>query len=258
MNVAVQFKKPEFENNLHDWERSMGVVGCTPGGLNCQGGGPALLLNHNPLNMRKVTMMNHPVWSAAPSFDDLAAAYPRRGEGAEGFAVVHCEVLHSGALTRCTAVKEDPVRHGFADAAEQLVSKFRVSPEVMNYAPQGDPIAVEIPIRFVPPRQLVDRTVTAPAWLAGVDPETTPKLFPPEAAAKGLTTGHGVASCTVRSDGSLAACRAETSNPDGDGFGEAAAKLASKMRMNLWSSDAQPVEGGTVLVAVQLSLAGPK
>ena len=255
MNVAVQFKKPEFENNLQDFERSLGLAQGEMCLSNCSIG-QDLQLNHNPLEMHRVTMMSHPVWSAAPSFDDLAAAYPRRGDGKEGFAVVHCEVLGSGALTRCFAAKEDPVRHGFADAAVQLASKFTVSAQVMKYAPHGDPIAVDIPIRFVPPNQLAERDVAAPVWLAGVDPEYAPKVFPPEAASKGLATGHGVARCTVASDGSLRGCQAESGDPDGLGFGEAAAKLASTMRMNLWGSDAQPVEGGTVRVAIHLNLAG--
>ncbi len=46
----------------------------------------------------------------------------------------------------------------------------------------------------------------------------------------------------------------EAGDPDGLGFSEAAAKLASTMRMNLWSADGAPVEGGVVHIPIRLNL----
>ena len=65
---------------------------------------------------------------------------------------------------------------------------------------------MDVPIRFSPPRVEQQRTVTSPAWVAGFDPDLAPKVFPPEAAAQGLTTGRGVAKCVVAHDGSLTNC----------------------------------------------------
>jgi hypothetical protein len=87
-----------------------------------------------------------------------------------------------------------------------------------------------------------------------MDPRATPKVFPPEAAAGGLTTGRGVARCTVAADGSMASCAPEPGEPDGVGFSEAAATLASKMRMNLWSADGAPVGGGVIHIPIRLNL----
>jgi hypothetical protein len=94
----------------------------------------------------------------------------------------------------------------------------------------------------------------APAWLTSFDAKAAPRLFPPEAVAQGLATGRGVARCTVGAGGALAACVPEPGDPDGLGFSEAAAKLASGMKMNLWSADDAPVEGGVVHIPVRLNL----
>jgi hypothetical protein len=247
MNIGLEFRAPNSSNNLQDLASAAKVGG--DGGINAAN----LAVSQNPISMRDIVMMNHPVWVEAPSFEDLAKAYPRRGGGVEGYAVAHCEVERTGFLNKCIASKELPAAKGFGPAAIALAHRFKVSAEVMKYAPHGAPIEVDIPIRFPAPGA-EDRTVSAPAWLAGFDPEQVPKLFPPEAAAKGLTSGRGVAKCLVTPDGSLADCAPDAADPDGMGFSEAAVKLAATMRMNLWSADAQPVEGGTVRVAIRLNL----
>ena len=94
----------------------------------------------------------------------------------------------------------------------------------------------------------------APIWLAGFDPAQAPRLFPPEAIAKGLTTGRGIARCTVGADGGLTGCTPDSADPPDLGFSEAAARLASPLKMNLWSADGAPVEGGVVRVPIRLNL----
>ena len=56
----------------------------------------------------------------------------------------------------------------------------------------------------------------------------------------------------MAADGALTACAPE--GEDSEGFSDVAAKLAGAMRMNLWSADARPVEGGTVYVGMRLNL----
>lgn len=250
MNIALAFNAPTPDDNLHDLMQASNPM--KGGGID----GSNVQLHHNPIEMRRVVMMNNPVWVKAPSFDDLAKAYPAKGGGVEGYTVAHCEVSRStGAVNNCVIAKEDPVRHDFAKAAKTLAGEFRVAPEVMKFAPHGAPVEVDIPIRFTAPAAL-SRTVEAPNWLAGVDPEAVPRLFPPEAAAKGVTTGRGVARCVVAADGGMTDCTPESAEPAGLGFAESAAKLASTMKMNLWSADAEPVEGGVVHVAFRLNLGG--
>jgi hypothetical protein len=247
MNIALEFKPPVSENNIADIERS---CQCT------ELPGAKINVTHNPLNMRRVVMMNHPAWTATPSFEDLGGAYPKDAGGLEGFAVVHCEVVRkTGKLIRCSLAKEDPANHDFGAGALKLAALFQVSPKDMAYAPPNGAVEVEIPVRLAPPAELARHAVTAPNWLAGFDPLQAAKLFPPEAAAKGLATGRGVARCVVGPDGVLTRCQPEAAEPQGLGFSEAAVRLASTLRMNLWSADGEPVSGGVVDVPIRLNLA---
>jgi hypothetical protein len=58
----------------------------------------------------------------------------------------------------------------------------------------------------------------------------------------------------VAADGAMTGCTPERAEPDGLGFSEAAAKLASGMKINLWSADGAPVEGGVIHIPVRLNL----
>jgi hypothetical protein len=54
--------------------------------------------------------------------------------------------------------------------------------------------------------------------VAGFDPAQALKVFPPEAAAKGLATGRGVVECLVTQDGGVTDCEAKEADPPGLGF----------------------------------------
>ena len=208
-----------------------------------------------PLELHKVTMLDFPVWASAPSFDDLAAAYPAKGGGTEGYVAEHCQVLRSGALFGCSPIKEDPKGDGFDKAALALTRKFKVAAELAR-APHRDMLYVDVPIRFPAPGspEMRERAVMAPVFVAGFEADKAVRLFPPEAAAQGLTTGRGVARCAVGGDGALSACQPEPGDPDGLGFSEAAVKLAATLKMNLWSLDGAPVAGGVIHVPIRLNL----
>ena len=143
-------------------------------------------------------MLDHPIWAEAATFADLASAYPATGDEVEGYAVAHCNVARSGDLTGCQITKANRLKSaGFGAAALKLSRKFRLAPELVKLEP-GEQLWVDVPIRFPPPGAEQTRTVTAPTWVASYDPTTALKVFPPEAAAKGLTSGRGVARCVVR------------------------------------------------------------
>jgi TonB family protein len=214
----------------------------------------------NGLAMRKVTMLDDPIWLTAANFDDLARAYPARGGGIEGYAAAHCQVVRSGtaagSLKDCQIIKESPDGHDFGKAVLSLAGRFHLAPSVAAQAPNRNEVWVDIPIRLPPPTARSERTVMAPVWILGVDPRATPKVFPPEAVAGGLTTGRGIARCTVGPDGVTADCTPEAGEPDGLGFSEAAAKLATGLKMNLWSADGAPVAGAVVHIPIRLNLKG--
>ena len=248
MTIVLHFKAPNSQFGVG----SPGDDGIPTG----QGGSAALgqgLQVQNPLELRPVTMLDRPIWAHAATFEDLASAYPAQANGVEGYAVDHCKVMPDGSLTNCQTIKETPDKLGFGKAALSLADRFRVAPGWTRAPDRGD-LWVDIPIRFEPASAAGPRTVDAPMWLVGVDPDSAPKLFPPEAAAKGLTSGIGVARCTVQADGSLTDCTPETADPDGLGFSESAVRLASVMKMNPWTADAAPVDGASVEVRIQLNL----
>jgi hypothetical protein len=258
MNIAINFKPPSAESNLAELQANTGAVPPEAGDkasnlgeheLNARN----LMVYHNPIAHRPLTLIDGPAWVQAPSFDDLDKAYPAAGGGVEGYVVAHCKAERTGALSRCAVAKELPVGHGFGKAALTLAPQFRLSPEAMAQAPAGAPVEVDVPIRFPPPAEAGDRTVRSPIWLAGYDPLSLIRQFP---AALGKPDSAGsVVRCQVATDGSLTACATELTSPDGIDFDEAAVKLASRLRMNLWSGEAGPVEGGVVHIPVRRDLA---
>ena len=253
MTIRIVFKAPSQDFDNQEFQRAL-----TRG----KGGFGTLDIppTHNPILTRNEAMLDNPVWATAATFDDLAAAYPAKGGGVEGYAAAHCRVERdgdkAGALRDCQIIKEAPNGHDFGKAALALALKFRTAPATLAAIPKREPLWVDIPMRLEPPAEVAERLIKAPRWLAGVDPKAAPKLFPPEAVAQGLTTGRGVARCTVGPDGALTACAPEPGDPDGLGFSEAAVRLASGMKMNLWSADGAPVEGGIVHIPIRLNLKG--
>ncbi|THD81863.1 MAG: TonB family protein [Phenylobacterium sp.] len=235
MNIAVNFKPSEMEIDLRRIQETSSKV-----------------LDH-PIASRSVTLMDWPAWTRAPGFEDWAAAYPAKGGGVEGYAVAHCKVQPTGALTRCVVEKELPTGHDFGKAAVALAGQFTVSPETMARAPRGAPIEVDVPVRFPPPAEAKDRTVREPFWIVGSDPRSLMRDFPAGVAKPG-SPGAQVA-CEVGADGALTGCRIELTSPDGLDFDDAAVRLASRLKMNLWSAEAGPVQGGVVHLPVRLDMA---
>jgi TonB family protein len=230
MTIAVKFRSPDTQLDVK--------------GQNFFG---------NRMPMNAITMLSRPVWAEAPSFEDLARAYPAKAGTAEGYLVAHCQVMPAGDLRNCQIVKELPAKLGFSKAAMTVVHKFKVTPELAQ-TKHSNPLWVDIPIRMPPPAAIQGHPPISPNWLTGVDPASAPGVFPPEAVAKGLTSGRGVAQCIVAADGSMASCAPQAGDPDGLGFSEAVAKLALLLKVNRWSADAGPVDGGEVRVAIRIDL----
>jgi TonB family protein len=253
MAIRVLFKAPSQEYGGQQLQDDLSRNGGRLGTF-------TLSSTHTPIATRPETMLDNPVWATAATFDDLAAAYPAKGGGVEGYAAAHCRVERdgdrAGSLRDCQVIKETPVGHDFDKAALSLAMKFRAQPATLAAIPKREPLWVDIPMRLQPPIASEERVIKAPRWITGIDPKTTPKLFPPEAVAQGLTTGRGVARCTVSAEGVLTACAPEPAEPDGLGFSEAAVRIASGMKMNLWAADGTPVEGGVVHIPIRLNLHG--
>jgi TonB family protein len=250
VDIAVKFHPPRRDLNVQALEKGDNAF---------DRGDPknnVILTNRvfigNPLVGKTVTMLSKPVWAAAPGFEDVAGAYPAKAAGAEGYVVAHCQVAPAGDLKNCVAVKETPDDLGFAKAALPLAYKFKVIP-ALAVSPDGHPLWVDIPIRLPPPEAQQDRTV-APHWITRLD--AAPTVFPPQAAARGVTRGVGVVDCVVGPGGALTQCAPGPGAPADLGFSEAVAQIASGLKVALWSDDAGPVLGGRVRLELRLDKDG--
>jgi TonB family protein len=262
MNIAVQFSMPETRSNLADLQkRSAGMETLPPEGAGAAGRGSGsqaadardLVIFDNPVQMRKITMMDSRAWAQAPGFDDVAAAYPATGGGVEGYAVAHCRVQKTGVLEHCVAAKEFPQGRGFGKAALGLTAKFRVATAALAAAPSGAPIEIDVPVRFPAAADARDRIVHSPVWVAGSDPISLIARFPAGVVRRPTTPG-ALVTCVVGPDGTLTGCKVELTSPDGIDFDDAAVAMASQLRMAPWSAEAGPVLGGVVRINIKPSM----
>jgi TonB family protein len=67
-----------------------------------------------------------PRFASAPSFEEVAAAYPRGARDRNGWAILGCRVEPGGGLAACKTLKESAAGQGFGEAALSLTSRFRV------------------------------------------------------------------------------------------------------------------------------------
>ncbi|MGH7022869.1 MAG: energy transducer TonB family protein [Caulobacteraceae bacterium] len=202
------------------------------------------------------TLIVHPVWATAPSFADVGAAYPAEAAGAAGHVVLQCRVVRDGALKICSTFAEEPRGKGFARAAQTLVPRFRMSAESLPAKDSG-PAYVDVPFLLIDPSsvEFKQRRIGAPTWRLALDPTKVAQVFPAAAAAKGITTGRGVAKCSVAADGALTDCQEMPGDPDGMGFSHSAVVIASAMAMNPWTDEGGPVDGATIALPIRFNLA---
>jgi TonB family protein len=196
-------------------------------------------------------------WVAAPSFADVAAAYPDIGGGRTGEVVMHCALSRDGAARACKVLYERPIEQDFGAAALKLAHLFRMQldPRLLR---TGLPIGANLTVRMAPPNasEASERLISDPLWTVVDDVGRITALYPAEAKKKGVTSGLGAADCTVASDGALTACQAGPDDPPGLGFSEAAVKAAQTLRMSPWTGVGGPVDGARVRLPLRFSLNG--
>ncbi len=221
--------------------------------INFNPDGLALPRPGEPSLERPMTMPLDPTWVSAPSFADVAKAYPARAAGASGRVSLRCDVTRKGGLNDCDMLLEDPPGKGFGAAARSLVPLFRLA---VDGKIEGDR-RVNLPFRFTDPGspEFKAHHIALPTWVVLPDPNQMARLYPEVAANRHITTGRGVAECTLDRAGAMTACQPAPGVDDSLGFATSAAQVAPVMRANLWTQEGGPIDGAVVEVPIRFNLA---
>ncbi len=198
-----------------------------------------------------------PVWARAPTFEDMAAAWPAEaGDLPEGVVALRCKLAQNGSLRECIVAGGIPKGSMFGKAALTLTDRFqmKMSPEEATKYANSDVI---ISFQFYNPATPAGRAkkVVKPTWITQLDPKAIVALYPTAAADKGVTQGVGVADCAVAADGLLVDCKVAREDPAGLGFGVSAVAVAGVTRMNPWTAGGRPVQGARLKLPIRFNLA---
>jgi TonB family protein len=206
------------------------------------------------------SVITQPDWVAKPNLEDLRTLYPPEAlkNRVEGRAIIHCDVNAEGALVACSVVKEDPLDLGFGDAAMRMANLFRMRPQTRDGLPTSGG-KVNIPILFTlpPPTTATNGgsppQTPAPDWRRKPTGENLAQVYPAHAARANIE-GRGIIRCEVTAEGTLTNCFVLAEGPSGEGFGEAALKLAKYFVMRPMTKDGVPVAGGVITIPIRFQL----
>lgn len=191
------------------------------------------------------------IWANAPSYADVAAAYPAKARAAKvgGRVTLYCQFTSKGELRECHTVAQEPKGYGFEAAAMKLKSQFRAMTK-----PEGDKdltkASIQLPITFDP--ALLEEgkiAVGKPDWATIPGPDDVKAAFANVPTSAGAV--RAVLACSVAQGGSVTDCKVESETPAGAGAGSAAVALSSKFRLATWTSEGLPVVGGTVRIPLR-------
>ena len=199
-----------------------------------------------------------PPWTVAPSAAQVAAAWPtaEAGDAPTGQAVLRCDLDKTGVPHACDVISENPMGKGFGKAAKRLSRSFQVVFE-SDQAKSLNDYKVDIPFRFRNPAGPEGRKLTKPRWIRTLTIEGMAQVYPEAAAAAGVTTGLGAASCALTTTGDLVECQAVREEPAGLDFAAAAIKAAGLIRMNPWTTEGDPVEGLRITLPIRFLWEAP-
>lgn len=194
------------------------------------------------------TVLTTPIWVKAPSRADVDAVYPPRAD-VEGLVTLDCALTETGALKNCVVAAESPRTKGFGQAAKSLAPKFQAAAKFSD----GKSVKgyhVRLAIRFDKPGTPGDAGGVKPAWIGLPTGDDMAALYPAEAKANKVS-GRAVLDCVIAVGGALTDCHVASEEPKGQGFGEAALKLAPQFHMNPWTTDGRPVDGLRIRLPVK-------
>ena len=214
----------------------------------------AVLLMAGAAGAKDGPVLTDTAWTEAPSFTDVAAAYPAaaKAKGLKGEVMLNCVFNGVGRLGTCETISESPGANGFAAAARSLTGRFQGPVEL----PTGRTVAgvhAQIVFKFAPDL-LEARTVARPEWTMLPTPAQFQSAFPDAASKAGVLKAKAVMNCAVTAGGGLTDCQVVSEDPPGYGFGAATLPLAGAFRLKTWTTDGRPVMGGVVRVPIRYDL----
>jgi hypothetical protein len=182
-------------------------------------------------------------WIVGPSDADYARVLSPAALAAksDGLATLQCTATEAGALTTCAVVSEYPTDLGLGSSALQLVPLIRVGPGADKGSVAGR-VRVPVYFRIVPGSPDV---IQNPDWAAL---PTSDELLKWAALSPNQQRTHGGAAlnCAVDVDGHLFDCQVVREDPLGQGYGAAALRVATHLRMFPKTRAAEPVRGARV------------
>jgi hypothetical protein len=198
------------------------------------------------------TMPTAMAWAAAPSFADMAAAYPKKAREAHlsGHVTVACSFTRIGALVDCTTISEEPKGQGFGAAAHNLARQFRAPPELTVRALGLS--NVQVPFTF--DAAVLTETKPAigkPQWAALPSADETSAAFSGVTKAGVGGTVRVMLACGVQPGGGVADCKVAREEPAGQGVGAAALSLAPRFKITTWTIEGLPTVGGEVNIPLR-------
>jgi TonB family protein len=197
-------------------------------------------------------------WIDAPSYADVAAAYPEkaRAKGIGGHVSLNCTLKADGHLRFCDKILAEPEGQGFDAAAKQLALKFVAPSTVDGKTVKG--MITQVAFSFTP-TMLTDAEpeIGKPHWTLLPTGEQMVSALPSDRKDAQPMTVRVRLDCLVVAGGKVDDCKVVSEAPANQGFGVAALSSAKYFEVSIWSEDGLPTVGGRVFIPIRYELGGP-